>query len=880
MNTAKVLDTDQEFHYISTLPILIYSKDMTRTAFLFLLLFITSFLSSFAQDITLIEAFDETFDRPVGLEYSHEESPLIYLVQQNGIIKVLSTDEPGQSSSIWFNISSKILASGEKGLLGLAFHPNYPANETFYVNYNFVTPTDELMTRISRFYAPGGVADPQSEEILLSFDQPRSNHNGGQLAFGPDGYLYISLGDGGGSSSRLNSQDLTDFMGDILRIDVNTETGYAIPADNPFVNNPDAMDEIYSLGFRNPWRMSFDPETGDLWVADVGETNRESIYLAEKGKNYGWPIVEGTYCFESENCDTTNIEIPFYEYIYDQEDTGRSITGGYVYRGKDNPSLTGKYVYGDFMSGRIWALEIDHQTNTPIANTMLLETGMRIPTFGLDGSGEIYTLGWGSSAKIYRFTPELTLTTATLKSVDGSGALQLTWDVNRDSGIDSFEIYKGSSLNSLTLFTTVSGSLQDYIDSDPLNGSTFYKVRAIESGGNAGEMSDPVSYYKSRNTISESWQMMSLPYNTDGEALVNTVAYNFNGTYSNANVLESGKGYWVRSIVSGGSEFEVEGLGVQAATLQLNEGWNLVGGLTGELPNEFIVDDGGILNTVPMYGFNGVSYEETISLMPGQGYWLYAEQSGEITLDLNAYSATLPLNSVLDNSSEQAATNQKFDRFAFETANGNAEFFVSQNSLPESEKNRFLLPPVAPNAELDVRTDRGFKLAEGDRFEPEIFAKDYPLIIRFVSAGDKDLVFSNEIEKAYEVRVSYISDGSTETMVIKEGDSIKMDKPFSSLEFLRTEITDELVKETELMPSYPNPFNPTTNITYRISNQIDVSLIIFDATGRRIATLVDSEQDAGQYTLPFDASGLASGIYFVRFSAGDMLSTQKLTLIK
>jgi glucose/arabinose dehydrogenase len=836
-----------------------------------------------AQDATLIEAFEETFDRPVGLEYSNEGSLLIYLVQQNGIIKTLNIDEPGQNSDIWFDISAKIVATGEKGLLGLAFHPDYPTNETFYVNYNFVNSSDELLTRISRFHAPNGVADPGSEEVLLSFEQPGNNHNGGQLTFGPDGYLYISLGDGGGPQNRDNSQDLTDFFGDILRIDVNTESGYAIPEDNPFVGDPAGLDEIYSFGFRNPWRMSFDRETGHLFVADVGEINRESIYLAEKGKNYGWPIVEGTYCFESENCDKSSIEIPFYEYIYDQEDTGRSITGGYVYRGEDNPSLYGKYIYGDFMTGRIWSLDIDHETMTPLTNTLLLESELRIPTFGIDSRGEIYTLGWGSNAKIYRFSPELTLTKATLKSVDGSNGVQLSWDVNRDEGIESFELFKGTAIDSLELYETVAGNSRGITDSVQPGGATFYAVRAIETDGDKGEVSPPVSYYRSTKTVSDSWQIISIPYETEGLSIANTVAYSFDGSYKAVDQLRPGKGYLIRSTVDEGSDHASEGIGVQSATLQLKQGWNLVGGPVGELPSEFLIDSDGILNSTPMYAYSGSAYQEVDTFMPGQGYWLYAEEGGEITLDLEALSSSLPLNTVATIGNKSLNSSENFDKLEFESGGETGVLLVTENRVSSDILNRYRVPPVAPNSVLDVRTNEGFRLAEGNRFEPDVTVKDYPLSVRFASAGDgmDEQIpgsFSRGSDLIYIITV--YRNGASESIELMEGELFLIADEYDRMEIQRAEIENEIVKQTELLPNYPNPFNPVTNISYRLSEQQQVTLTVFDASGRRVSTLVDSRQGAGQYNLRFDASGLASGIYFVRFSAGGVLSTQKLTLIK
>jgi glucose/arabinose dehydrogenase len=768
--------------------------------------------------------------------------------------------------------------SSEGGLLGLAFHPDYPENPAFFVNFTY-EDNGQYKTRISRFQAPGGIADPNSEQIILEFDQPGENHNGGALGFGPDGYLYISSGDGGGSA-KDNPQNTLNLLGGILRIDIDTNDGYLIPPDNPFVGNSDGLNELYAWGLRNPWRMSFDRETGHLWVADVGSSRKEVIHIIEKGKNYGYPIIEGSIC-RSADCDMTGLEMPLFEYEWGLEETGKSITGGYVYRGSANPSLYGKYIYGDYVSGRMWALEVDHETLNVISNTELIDTDLRIPSFGIDSENEIYVIGWGSNSKVYRFAPELTLTTATLKSVDGASGVQLSWDVNRDSGIAGFEIYKGPSVDEMELYNSVDGNDRSFIDTDPLEGSTFYSVRATESDGDEGDMSSPVSYYRSTETISDGWQMISIPYETEGLSIANTLSYSFDGSYNIVDQLQPGQGYLIRSTEAEGTDFSAEGIGVQRLTLELARGWNLVGGLIGELSNEFLIDDGGILNSTPVFGFSGFSYVESNTFMPGQGYWVYADETGEITLDLETQSSSLPLKTIVSKEKSVQRGTENFDILEFESGGEKVELFVSENAVSPELLNRYRVPPVAPNSVLDVRTTEGFRLAEGHRVEPQVTLKDSPLLVRFASAGENEQMpgsFSRSSEVVYTLTV--YRDGKSESVELMEGESYLIANAYDQMELQRTEIDNEIVQQTELLPSYPNPFNPVTNISYRLSEQQQVTLTVFDAAGRRIATLVDGEQGAGQYNLPFDASGLASGIYFVRFSAGDVLSTQKLTLIK
>ncbi|KIL37501.1 hypothetical protein SD71_02390 [Cohnella kolymensis] len=339
-----------------------------------------------AAKVSLYPIFgDQRVEKPVGLEHRDDQPDLIYVIEQPGRIVSLNLKKPSDKPRTVLDITDRVHDEGpEQGLLGLAFHPEHPAQA--YVNY-----TTETHTIIARYDAdPGqqGQLDPASEQVLLTFEQPYANHNGGQLAFGPDGYLYIATGDGGnGGDPHNNGQNLDRLLGKILRIDVDKEQGgraYAIPSDNPFLSG--GAPEIYAYGLRNPWRFSFDPDAGQLWAADVGQNSYEEINIVEKGKNYGWRIQEGTECFNpKEGCDKTGLEQPIFTYGRDQ---GVSITGGFVYRGKQLPELMGQYIYGDYGSGTIWALS--RKDNGSVGNEILIESKLNITSFGLDTGGEIY----------------------------------------------------------------------------------------------------------------------------------------------------------------------------------------------------------------------------------------------------------------------------------------------------------------------------------------------------------------------------------------------------------------------------------------------------------------------------------------------------------
>jgi glucose/arabinose dehydrogenase len=344
----------------------------------------------------LVNAFPQlSFSQPLDLQSPDDGTNRIFVAEKGGRIRVFTNEPTVNEDTVFLDLSANLSTVSEQGLLGLAFHPNYQSNGFFYVYY---TPTAGL-SQVSRFTvsANAAIADAASELVLLEIPQPATNHNGGQIAFGPDGYLYIALGDGGGGGDPFeNGQDRSTLLGSILRIDVDSQENglnYSIPTDNPFIGEPNVREEIYVYGLRNPWRMSFDTQTGELWTGDVGQNAIEEIDVVVSGGNYGWPIFEGTRCF-SGDCNDTGLIDPIFEYAQDNGD--RSITGGFVYRGTTVPSLQGKYIYGDFVSGRIWALELDGTLNELVEASRL-----NIASFGTDTSQELYVCAFDGS--IYKF---------------------------------------------------------------------------------------------------------------------------------------------------------------------------------------------------------------------------------------------------------------------------------------------------------------------------------------------------------------------------------------------------------------------------------------------------------------------------------------------
>jgi glucose/arabinose dehydrogenase len=342
-----------------------------------------------------------TFNQPNGIFPDPSNANRLFVIEQAGVIKVFDNARNVGNSTVFLDISDSVLYGGEQGLLGLAFHPKFNQNGYFYVDYVADNPTRTVIARFTVTANPN-VADKNSKLVVLEINQPFSNHKGGQLAFGADGYLYIGMGDGGSAGDPFgNGQNLSTLLGKILRVNVDSFSAgrnYGIPNDNPFVaNSLGYREEIYAYGFRNSWRFSFDSFTGQLWVGDVGQNLIEEIDLVEKGKNYGWNIMEGSLCYNpATGCNETGLEKPIWNYTHD---VGSAVIGGYVYHGSALPILSGLYVYGDYGSGRIWSLSYN---GTSAVNTFLVDTGLNIASFGLDQQNELYFTAY--DGKIYKLT--------------------------------------------------------------------------------------------------------------------------------------------------------------------------------------------------------------------------------------------------------------------------------------------------------------------------------------------------------------------------------------------------------------------------------------------------------------------------------------------
>ncbi len=337
-----------------------------------------------------LSMFAEGYSLPVDIV--HADDNRLFVVEKRGIVKIVDTT--GQKfTDAFLDITDRVNSSAnERGLLGMCFHPDYGSNGYFYLNY---TRTGDGSTVIARYIVDStneNSGDPNSEKVLLVVAQPYENHNAGDLEFGPDGYLYIGLGDGGsGNDPQNRAQNRQEMLGKMLRIDVDTGDPYSIPPDNPFANDDFTLDEIWALGLRNPWRYSFDRETGDLYIADVGQSDWEEVNVqpstSDGGENYGWRCYQGNAEHNTTDCDEENIyTFPAYAYPHEGFNCSGSITGGYLYRGSANPDLYGKYIFTDYCTGKFRSWSPQDSTVE-----IILEGQERaFSTFGEDSSGELY----------------------------------------------------------------------------------------------------------------------------------------------------------------------------------------------------------------------------------------------------------------------------------------------------------------------------------------------------------------------------------------------------------------------------------------------------------------------------------------------------------
>ena len=519
-------------------------KELKKLTLILTIILTIGFRTNINAQFALYDAFPNiNFLAPVGLQNSDDGTNRIFVVERAGIIKVFPNSQTVQSVKTFLDITDRVSAGNEMGLLGLAFHPDYVDSGYLYVNY---TTSNPLTTRISRFKVSStnpDSADKNSELILLSFNQPFTNHNGGWIGFGPnDGYLYIGVGDGGsGGDPQNNAQNVNTVLGSILRIDVdNQDPGikYAIPQDNPFVDSSGSeAKEIYAWGFRNPWRSSFDPVTDLLWTGDVGQSLWEEIDIVEKGKNYGWRCYEGNHNYNLTGCNYPEYIFPVWEYSHGP---GCSITGGYVYRGSNVPELSGKYIYADYCSGVVWSLQYDGIN--PTVNQTLLTAQGSVTSFGVDENNELYIVTF-SPDRIYTFTPTIPVELKLFSGTSTKGTVFLQWTTTTETNNYGFEVQK--KYDDFTFekigFVEGYGSTTDeqhywFTDNTIEAGTLYYRLKQVDFDGSFKfsneikvEVDSPLTYGLQQNYPNPFNPSTRIKYSVPESGLVKVSVYNLVG---------------------------------------------------------------------------------------------------------------------------------------------------------------------------------------------------------------------------------------------------------------------------------------------------------------------------------------------------------------
>ena len=480
--------------------------------------------------------------------------------------------------------------------------------------------------------------------------------------------------------------------------------------------------------------------------------------------------------------------------------------------------------------------------------------------------------GPGDWSEVWSFTTGELSPPGTLTLSVTDNTPELSWEPSPSGSVSGYNIYRGDSPVALEQLTELNGSATGYTDGDVPQGGSFYAVTATGPGGSESGFTNVVSFFRVDLQAGSGWQLVSHAVSGAEPDVSGSLVYGYQRVYRGEQTLAEGRGYWIKD--EQGAAYTLAGPGAAQLELELNAGWNLVGGPAGTFGADDIEDPSAILTTAPVYGYNGADYEPADEFTPGSGYWLYAETAGQVILSLDLTPAAASPGKILAATAAKVSTNTaapEKDRLVVSSGGLSAELAMYGEPLTRDEKYRYLRPPLAPGQSLDVRTAEGYSAMDRASAEVVITAAAYPVTLRLetsLQGGSSYLLTGQQ------------SAGADRQWPMGPGTEVVLTQAYERLMMQRATPGEEMVSQTVLEPGYPNPFNPSTNIRYRLAGQADVLLEVYDLGGRRIATLVNQSQQPGAYMVPFDGAGLASGIYFVRLQAGAYSSIQKLTLIK
>lgn len=784
-----------------------------------------------AAEIELKPVFTELgFSKALFLTHAGDGTNRIFIVQNKGKIDVFANDENTENKVTFLDITGKVNSGGEKGLLGLAFHPDYENNGLFYVCYT----AGNLNSVVAEYKVSSdpNLADPQSERVLMAVPQPDTNHNGGMIAFGQDGYLYIGFGDGGGSGDPYkNGQDPKTLLGSMLRIDVDNKQGnleYAIPADNPFVGNSNGYkEEVWAYGLRNPWRWSFDRANGMLWAGDVGQNAWEEVDIIEKGKNYGWNVMEGTHCYKpSSGCNQSGLTLPVAEYDHSQ---GYSITGGYVYRGSEMPNFSGTYFYGDYGTRRIWGLK--YVNGTVESNTYLGESPASISSFGEDENGELYVVGY--SGQIYKITE---------KSSSGTGSVP--------SKISESGMYSDLANK------VIAPGLIEFDVNAPLWSDNIKKERflALPDTSQIGFNMDGEWDYPNETVLVKNFRVEMTEGDPNSEKLIET---RFMVKHSD------GSGW-------SGYSYRWDENESDAVLLADSDTRPLT-----------ITGSNGPYN----YDYYFPSRVECIKChTPASGFALgpkTAQANRDFEYENNVTDNQLrSFNNIELFTTDIGEDYSNFPQLAV-PSDKNAELDKRVSAYFDANCAHCHMPGGTGVADIDLRYVTALESANIIDVDPTQGTLGISGAKRIKSGEPDKSVLLERMKTLQEHRMPPLASSVADTMAINLLTKWIVDLSATSLKK-----DPHHMAESFHISAYPNPFNPQTKIRYYLPQNGVVTIKIYDINGRVVDTINKQLQQAGSHTITWNAqqANVSSGIYFyeVRLLSQTQLfrKTEKLVLIK
>ena len=844
--------------------------------FIVLVLFVAFIPSHAVAQVALQNAFPNlAFNGPVGLYSPPDSTGRLFVVEQGGTIDVFPNNPSVTSAKTFLDVTDSIVSGGELGLLGLTFHPDFKNNRTFFVYYtvnNSVSgyPYASIVAKFTVSPANPDSAVRSSQVVLMRINQPFPNHKGGQLVFGPDGYLYIGLGDGGSGGDPFgNGQNKTVWLGKILRINVDSaEAGlqYAIPADNPFVHDTitGIKKEIFAYGLRNPWRFSFDPVTDLLWAGDVGQDLWEEVDTIHNGGNYGWNIMEGLHCYNPPSgCDTTGLIMPLHNYQHVNSQC--SITGGFVYRGSGIPTLYGFYVYADYCAGRIWAFD----TRQPASqtNSVLFNTGNAISSFGVDSHRELYFCGY-ADGKIYKFSTLTPAAPSLHTPANGQTGLSLnpllTWTPVPNASAFHLQVATDSLFQSVVISDSTAGDTTKLVG--PLAYSTkyYWHVNAANGGGTSAYSStwnfrtlDPAPpppgpalltppnlSVNQPSILRLSWQHVptALSYHcqvaldsgfastvVDDTTLVDT--FRQVGPLINDTVYywmvrcRNDAGYWTFS-----SFFSFR-TSASSVIFQLNRGWNMIAVpmVTGDYSTHALYSNA-VSNAFAYVPDTG--YVASDTLRTGVGYWIRYPDTENVSI------TGLPLS--VDSVAVASGWNM------IGSVGGPVAVNAVQSVPPGLVTSQFFGYGNNYSTIDSIRPGKGYwvKVSQAG----ELFLD---------ATGGSSKMFGVNAARMGPIRVAPISELPPPA---PDGKNMAQNVPSAFM----------------CSMAYPNPFNPTTVITYQLPAASRVTVKVFNVLGQVVEILKDNDESPGVKQVGWNASSFASGLYFYRLDAVSSGERKKL----